>query len=75
MPYEETVEAQIRQQQSITMDVQTAIADAKKAEQRAITVEQQGRANAAEAKWAQEQIKATQVTLDNHDLIGVEGFY
>lgn len=68
MPYEETVEAQIRQQQSITMDVQTAIADAKKAEQRAITVEQQGRANAAEAKWAQEQIKATQVTLAQQKL-------
>ena len=68
MPYEQTVEDQIRQQQSITMDVQTAIADAKKAEQRAITVEQQGRANAAEAKWAQEQIKATQVTLAQQKL-------
>ena len=59
LPYDETVEAQIKQQQVIAMDVQTAIADAKKAEQRTITVSEQGKANAAEAKWKQEGLKAT----------------
>lgn len=62
LPYDEDVEAQIRQQQQIAMDVQTAMADAKKAEQRTITVIEQGKANAAVAKWAQEVIKATEVT-------------
>src|SRR5678816_2333460 len=37
--YDETVEQQIKAQQKITSDVQTAIADAVKAQQRAITVE------------------------------------
>jgi len=62
MPYDDKVEAQIQEQQKITMEVQTSIADAKKAEQRAITVAEQGKANAAEAKWKQETIKATEVT-------------
>lgn len=62
LPYDNTVEAQIKQQQQITMDVQTAIAGAKKAEQRAITVSKEGEANAAEAKWKQETIKAQKVT-------------
>jgi hypothetical protein len=61
MPYDAQVEKQIQQQQQITMDVQTAIADAKKAEQRTLTVTEQGKANAAEAKWKQEQVKATAV--------------
>ncbi len=42
--------------------VQTAIANAKRAEQDAITVEQQGKADAAKAKWDQEVIKAKAVT-------------
>lgn len=62
LTYDETVEKQIQAQQQITMDVQTAIAEARKAEQRKITTEQQGMANAAQAKWAQEVIKATEVT-------------
>ena len=62
LPYDDEVEKQIRHQQEIAMDVQTAIADAKKAEQRAITVAEQGKANAADAKWAQEVIKAREVT-------------
>lgn len=62
LPYDEAVETQIKQQQQITMDVQTAIADAKKAEQRTITVTEQGKANAASAKWEQEVIKAKAVT-------------
>jgi len=62
MPYDATVEAQIKQQQSITMDIQTSIADAKKAEQNVITVEANGKASAATAKWQQEVIKAKAVT-------------
>ena len=62
LPYDETVEKQIKQQQDITMKVQTAIASAKEAEQNAITVAKQGEANAAKAKWEQEVIKAKAVT-------------
>jgi regulator of protease activity HflC (stomatin/prohibitin superfamily) len=60
--YDDTVEAQIKKQQEIQSDVQTAIADAVKAQQRAITLEQQGRADAAKAKWDQEVLKAKAVT-------------
>lgn len=62
LSYDATVEKQIQQQQQVTMDVQLAIADAKKAEQRAITAAKQGEAAAAEAKWRQEVEKAQQVT-------------
>lgn len=62
LPYDDEVEAQIKQQQAITMQVQTAIAESRQAEQKAITVEQQGKANAAAAKWEQETIKAKYVT-------------
>ena len=62
LPYDEAVEAQIKQQQQITMQVQTAIAEARQAEQKTITVAQQGMAKAAEAKWEQEAIKAKLVT-------------
>lgn len=44
------------------MDVQTSIAELKKAEQRNATAEQQGRANATEEKWKQEAIKAQKTT-------------
>jgi hypothetical protein len=60
--YDDVVEKQIADQQRITMEVQTSIADALKAQQAAITTEQQGRAEAAAAKWAQEVIKAKEVT-------------
>ena len=60
--YDSTVEAQIKSQQEAIMEVQTAIANAKKAEQAAITAEKNGQAAAATAKWAQEKIKATEVT-------------
>jgi len=60
--YEATVEAQIKQQQQLAMSVQTSIANAKLAEQAAITAEENGKAEAAKAKWAQEVIKATAVT-------------
>lgn len=62
LPYDAEVEGQIKQQQQITMQVQTAIAESRQAEQRAITVEQQGKAEAAKAKWDQEVIKAKFVT-------------
>jgi hypothetical protein len=67
LPYDEAVEKQIKQQQQITMDVQTAIASAKKAEQNAITVAKEGEANAAKAKWLQEEKKATAVTKAEQD--------
>jgi regulator of protease activity HflC (stomatin/prohibitin superfamily) len=62
LPYDKEVEAQIKQQQSLAMDVQTAMAEAKKAEQAAITAAKNGEAEAAKAKWAQEVIKAKEVT-------------
>jgi hypothetical protein len=62
LPYDEAVEKQIQQQQKIAMDVQTAIASAKQAEQNVITVAKEGEANAAKAKWEQEVIKAKMVT-------------
>lgn len=60
--YPERVREQIATQQENIMAVETAIAEAKQAEQRAKTVEEQGRANAARAKWEQEVVKAKAVT-------------
>lgn len=60
--YDSVVAEQITQQQKITMNVQTSIADKVLAEQRAQTAEANGRANATEAKWKQETIKAQAVT-------------
>lgn len=62
IPYSPEVENQIKTQQEMTMAVQTAMAEAKQAEQAALTAEQNGRAQAAKAKWDQEVIKATEVT-------------
>lgn len=61
--YDETVDRQIAEQQKITMAVQTSKAEALQAEQKAITVEQQGRAEAAAAKWAQEKEKAREIVI------------
>ncbi|MBF0592179.1 MAG: hypothetical protein HQL02_08830 [Nitrospirae bacterium] len=60
--YDDVVEKQIAAQQAAIMDVQTAIANAKKAEQQTLTVEQTGKASAAQAKWEQEVLKAKAVT-------------
>lgn len=60
--YDKAVEDQIQEQQKLAMSVQTAMATAKQAEQRALTVEKEGYANAAKAKWDQEVIKAKNVT-------------
>ena len=62
LDYDPEVEKQIATQQKIFMDVQTSIADAKKAEQNAIKAEKEGEAQAMKAKWAQEVIKAQAVT-------------
>lgn len=62
LPYDAQVEGQIKEQQKLTMQVQTSIASAKQAEQRALTVAKEGEADAAKAKWEQEVIKATEVT-------------
>jgi len=62
LEYSQTVQDQITQQQSIAMDVQTAIAESRKAEQRKLTIDAQGAASAATARWEQEVIKAKAVT-------------
>lgn len=66
--YEDKVEAQIQLQQDNIMAVQTAMAQARKAEQEALTVEQQGRAEAAKQRWEQEAIKAKAVTAAQQQL-------
>jgi regulator of protease activity HflC (stomatin/prohibitin superfamily) len=63
LAYDATVEQQIQAQQQMTMAVQTAIAESKKAEQQALTAEANGKAAAAEAKWKQEALKASAVTI------------
>jgi hypothetical protein len=68
LDYNEAVEKQIQSQQQITMDVQTAVANAKKAEQNVLTATKQGEASAAEAKWKQEVIKAQAVTAAQQEL-------
>lgn len=60
--YDEKVESQIEAQRRATMEVQTAMAKSKEAEQRALTAEKEGEAKAAEAKWEQEVIAAKEVT-------------
>jgi regulator of protease activity HflC (stomatin/prohibitin superfamily) len=62
LSYDKEVNAQIQAQQNAIAAVQTAAAEARKAEQRAITVAKEGEANAAKAKWDQEVIKAKMVT-------------
>lgn len=59
--YEDKIMQQIAQQQKALMDVQTAIAEAKKAKQDAIKAEEQGRANYQTAKWEQEKINAKEI--------------
>lgn len=60
--YDDTVEKQIQSQQKLIMDVQISMAQAKQAEQKALTVAKEGEASAAKAKWEQETIKAKFVT-------------
>lgn len=65
--FEEKVQQQIAQQQANYMQIQTAKAEALKAEQAAITAQKNGEAEAAKAKWAQEVEKATAVTAAEKD--------
>jgi hypothetical protein len=60
--YDADVEKQIKEQQQMLMQVQTAMAGAKQAEQKAITAAKEGEAEAMKAKWAQEVLKAKAVT-------------
>lgn len=62
LDYDPEVEKQISQQRDAVLSVQSAQANAKKAEQDAITAEQSGKAQAAVARATQEAIKATAVT-------------
>lgn len=62
MPYDTKVEQQIQSQQENIMAIQRAATESRRAEQQALTAEQQGRANATKAKWDQEALKATAVT-------------
>lgn len=59
--YEERVEKQIQEQQQATNAVAVAAANAKRADQDALTAESQGRANATKAKWEQEVLNAKTV--------------
>lgn len=68
MRYDANVEKQISTQQQAMMQVQTSIANAKRAEQDAITAAKQGEADAAKAKWEQEVLKATAVTKAEQEL-------
>lgn len=66
--YEQSVEAQIQQQRSNIMAIQTAQAEAKKAEQTKLTAAANGEAEAMAAKWGQEVAKAREVTKAEQDL-------
>lgn len=60
--YDDAVEKQIEAQQQATMAIQTQMAKAKEADQVRLTVEKQGEASAAKAKWDQEVKKAQAIT-------------
>jgi regulator of protease activity HflC (stomatin/prohibitin superfamily) len=62
LKYDEAVSKQIADQQAAFAAVQTSAAKAREAEQKAMTAEQNGKADAAKAKWEQEVIKARSVT-------------
>jgi regulator of protease activity HflC (stomatin/prohibitin superfamily) len=60
--YDDKILAQISQQQTSQMGVQTALAQALEAKQQAIKAEEQGKEKYQIAKWKQEEIRATEVT-------------
>lgn len=59
--YEAKVKAQIAERQASTQAVQLSMAAAVRATQDAVTTEQQGRADAAKAKWGQETVNAKEI--------------
>ena len=62
MEYEAATLNQISKQREADMSIVTAKPKALEAAQRAIQIEEEGKAKAAEAKWEQEKIKAVEVT-------------
>jgi len=62
LSYDKEVSNQIQAQQSAIAAIQTSAAQARQAEQGAITAAENGKALAATAKWKQEVIKAEKVT-------------
>jgi hypothetical protein len=60
--YDAATQQQIDAQKQANLSVITAKTQALEAMQKTITIEEQGKARAAEAKWAQEQEKAVAVT-------------
>jgi regulator of protease activity HflC (stomatin/prohibitin superfamily) len=61
--YSKEVAAQIAKQQSAIMDVETARAEAQKAEQNKLTEKAKGEANAIQAQWEEETKKARAVVM------------
>lgn len=68
LDYDDIVEKQIADRQQSITAVQNAKANSTRAEQDAITAEKEGQAKAATAKWAQEVIKAKEVTMAQQKL-------
>lgn len=60
--YDDATQQQIDAQKAANLSVITAKTQALEAMQKTITIEEQGKAKAAEAKWAQEREKAVAVT-------------
>jgi regulator of protease activity HflC (stomatin/prohibitin superfamily) len=67
--YEASVKAQIAERQKSTQAVQLSQAAAIRATQDAITTEQQGKANAAKAKWEQETVNAKDIALSEKTVV------
>lgn len=62
LKYETATNNQIARQREADMDIISAKAEAAKAIQQTIKIEEEGKQRAAEAKWQQEAIKAAEVT-------------
>lgn len=62
MEYETATLNQISKQREADMSIVTAKAKALEAAQRTVQIEEEGKANAAKAKWEQEKIKAVAIT-------------
>jgi regulator of protease activity HflC (stomatin/prohibitin superfamily) len=65
--YSDKVRAQIEKQQQAYMDIQTAIANAQKAEQEKLTAEAEGKAKVAKARYEQEMVKAQEIVKGQKD--------
>lgn len=67
--YEKSVTDQIAERQKSTQAVQLSQAAAIRATQDAITTEQQGKANAAKAKWEQETVNAKEIAMSEKTVV------